>query len=333
MSYLPDANEFRTQYATVGPNIDLAYVREGVGGLPLLLVHGWPGSKRLWWRNIGPLARAGFEVIVPDQRGFGESSVPAKGHYPDIVTSANDLQVLLEQLGHDRAVLVGGDFGSGIVQDMALRFPGLAIRQVVFNGNSPVLPELYAEHGITGDQLAEVTEVSNHLVEHGQHADELLAELDTPENRRDYVIGFYTNRVWRKGDPALWLAAPSGISPESAAFLAEPFGEADRFRATLGLYEGIMNPASRAEMPRLLEPNPTETLILYGPEDRIVGPKFAERCALACPNHVGPFLIPGAGHYMQWERPDIINSALVSFCRDLLAGAPLTRPCQNRPGR
>jgi hypothetical protein len=45
------------------------YVHEGRGGVPIVLVHGWPESKRLYWRVIAPLAGAGFEVIVPDLRG------------------------------------------------------------------------------------------------------------------------------------------------------------------------------------------------------------------------------------------------------------------------
>ena len=40
---------------------------------PLLLVHGYPETKRIWWRNIAPLAAAGFEVIAPDLRGYGDS--------------------------------------------------------------------------------------------------------------------------------------------------------------------------------------------------------------------------------------------------------------------
>jgi pimeloyl-ACP methyl ester carboxylesterase len=47
-------------------------VREGPNdgaGYPLLLLH--PETKRIWWRNIGPLAEAGYEVIAPDLRGYG----------------------------------------------------------------------------------------------------------------------------------------------------------------------------------------------------------------------------------------------------------------------
>jgi pimeloyl-ACP methyl ester carboxylesterase len=100
--------------------------------------------------------------------------------------------------------------------------------------------------------------------------------------------------------------------------MAEPYGDEAHFRASLGLYEGIMNPPEGAELPRLMEQTPTETLILYGAEDRIVGPQFPKRMALACPDHVGPFLLQGAGHFLQWEQADTLNRAIVCFCRDLV---------------
>ena len=44
--------------APVAEGLQLAYVREGEGGYPLLLVHGYPETKRIWWRNIEPLTPA-----------------------------------------------------------------------------------------------------------------------------------------------------------------------------------------------------------------------------------------------------------------------------------
>jgi pimeloyl-ACP methyl ester carboxylesterase len=39
---------------------------------------------------------------------------------------------------------------------------------------------------------------------------------------------------------------------------------------------------------------------------------------IACPEHIGPFTIPGTGHFLQWEQPHILNQALRYFCLDLL---------------
>ncbi|MBL6617599.1 MAG: alpha/beta hydrolase [Reyranella sp.] len=313
-----DPRRFKTHFAEVGEGVRLAYVREGVGGLPLLLVHGWPSSKRLWWRNIRPLADAGFEVIVPDQRGIGESPVPADPlRYVNMAQSAMDLRNLLEALGHRQAVLAGGDFGSGVVQDLSNRFPGLALRQCAFNGPSATVQELCAQHGITGNQIKEVMEVSDHLVTNGLHADELAARLTSDAQRRDYIAGYYLNTAHRKPGIPGQLAGPGAFTAETAAFMAEPYADAAHFRASLGWYEAMMQPARNAPKPLLGQVGKTRTLILYGNQDQIVGPKFVDRMRLAYPDHAGPKVLD-AGHFLQWERAELLNAELIEFCRDLL---------------
>ena len=104
--------------------VELAFVRAGAGGFPLLLLHGWPETKRIWWRNIEPLAAAGFEVIVPDLRGFGDSGLAPDGFY-DPATQARDLHALVHDvLGHERCAAAGGDVGGVVIQDLGLRFDG-----------------------------------------------------------------------------------------------------------------------------------------------------------------------------------------------------------------
>ena len=95
---------FAVEHAPVADGLHLAYVREGEGGYPLLLVHGYPETKRIWWRNIAPLADAGFEVIVPDLRGYGDS-----GLAPDAIPTEGDA-------GLAEAVHAGGvgDYGAKV---------------------------------------------------------------------------------------------------------------------------------------------------------------------------------------------------------------------------
>src|SRR5438034_7595038 len=116
----PDRDAFAVERAEVREGIALAYVREGVGGYPLLLVHGWPETKRIWWRCIEPLAEAGFEVIAPDLRGFGDSGLGPDGFH-DVPAHSHDLHALVQELlGHERVVPVAGDLGGPVIQDMAL---------------------------------------------------------------------------------------------------------------------------------------------------------------------------------------------------------------------
>jgi pimeloyl-ACP methyl ester carboxylesterase len=279
---------------------DIAYIREGAGGFPVLLLHGWPETKRIWWRNIRPLAEAGFEVIVPDLRGYGDSGL---GDDYDVAVQSRDMEALLQALGHERCVLSGGDFGGVVAQDMSLRFEGLVDRMVLFNTIPPVLPE-------TGSDVPrEVRMAADYFMRQGTDADGLAAELDTTEKRRRYVAQMYGPRFW---------AAPGSFTPEDVEFMVEPFGDANHFRASISIYEYAVRAREWSEPPRLRESNPTPTLILYGPEDHVIPKDFPERMEAAFPERMGPFVVPGAGHFLQWERAEVLNSAVRWFCRDLL---------------
>src|SRR5215203_6629423 len=112
----PDA--FTVHRSVVRDELALGYVHEGIGGAPLLLLHGYPETKRIWWRNIAPLAAAGYEVIVPDLRGHGESDVDPEDRY-DIVTYSRDVEVLVRDvLGHERFGVVAGDVGAVVAYDL-----------------------------------------------------------------------------------------------------------------------------------------------------------------------------------------------------------------------
>ncbi len=190
-----------------------AYVHEGQGGVPVLLVHGWPETKRIWWRVIEPLVAAGFEVIVPDLRGFGESEVAADG-FGDTPSSSRDLHALVhDHLGHDHVVLVGGDFGGPIVQDIALRFGDFADRMVLFNSPLPYDKQRMA--GLRSRSLS----ATDYFIRQGTDADALAAELVTPEQRQRYIATFYSSRFW---------AHPGAFDDPAIAFHTEPFADGDQ---------------------------------------------------------------------------------------------------------
>jgi pimeloyl-ACP methyl ester carboxylesterase len=103
-------------------------------------VHGWPETRRIWQRNIEPLGEAGFEVIAPDLRGFGDSPLASDDRY-DVAAHSHDLRALLsDELGHEQITVCAGDLGGVIAQDMSLRFEGLVERLCLFNTIPPRLP-------------------------------------------------------------------------------------------------------------------------------------------------------------------------------------------------
>ena len=100
--------------------------------------------------------------------------------------------------------------------------------------------------------------------------------------------------------------------------MTEPFGDRERLRASFGLYESALGTRPLSEPPRFFEANPVPTLLLYGPEDHVIWRDFPERAEVVFTERIGPFVVPRAGHFLQWERPDALNSALAYFLRDLI---------------
>lgn len=283
-----------------------AYVRENVGGVPLVCVHGWPETKRIYWRVIEPLAAAGFEVIVPDLRGFGDSDVGPDGFH-DVPSHARDLYTLVhDELGHDHVVLVGGDLGGPVIQDLALRHPDWVDRMVLFNSPVPYLKE--AMDSIPGTRPPR--ESIDYYVRQGNDADALAAELDTPDQRERYIATFYTSRFW---------AHPGAFSPEAVAFHAEPFRDGAKLRAGFGGYESVFSEAARSEVSVIGPNRHTPTLILFGPSDHVLYPAFDRMAAAVFARHVGPFLLRDCGHFVPWEAPHALVSGTAAFCGDLLA--------------
>lgn len=224
MSAHLDPAAFEIQRAEVRPGVETAFVRAGAGGVPLLLAHGWPETKRIWWGNIAPLAAAGFEVVVPDLRGFGDPSLAPDEHY-DLAASARDLHSLVHDvLGHERCVAAGGDYGGAIIQDLGLRFEGFVARQCLFNTVLPLLDDAYETAGLRPLAPREARVAADYFLRQGREADALAAELDTPEKRRRYVGEMYGRRLW---------AAPGAFTPDDVDFMTEPFANAAKLRASL----------------------------------------------------------------------------------------------------
>ena len=271
------------------------------GAAPLLLVHGWPETARIWWRVIGPLADAGFEVIAPDLRGFGRSDVAPDG-FGDVPSHARDLHALVhEHLGHARVIAIGGDLGGPVIQDLAIRFPGFVERLVLFNSPLP-----YDKARMQGMRTRPAREAADYFIRQGTDADALAAELATPEQRRRYIATFYSSRFW---------AHPGTFDADAVDFMTEPFADADKLRASFKAYESTFSTAAQSEPSVMARNADVETLVLFGESDHVLYPDFDRMAAVVFPNHVGPFLLRDCGHFVQWEAAHALASAVRVFAR------------------
>ena len=292
------ADQFTIETTTVR-GFTQAFVHEGIGGRPLLLVHGWPETKRIWWRNIAPLAAAGFEVIAPDLRGFGDSDIGPDG-YHDVPSHSRDLYALVhDHLGHEQIAVAGGDLGGPVIQDLSLRFPGFVERMTLFNSPLP-----FDKERMAGMRTRPAREASDYFVRQGRDADGLAAELDSADKRRRYIATFYTSRFW---------AHPGAFTPAEVDFMTEPFADGEKLRASFGGYESSFDEGARREPSVMATPNPTPTLILFGPSDHVIYPEFDKMAAVVFPNRIGPFLVRDAGHFLQWEAAEVLNGAIAGL--------------------
>jgi non-specific protein-tyrosine kinase len=82
----------------------------GGNGPPLVLCHGFPELAYSWRHQLAPLRDAGYQVLIPDQRGYGATDKPAAVEAYDIDHLTGDLVGLLDHYGHEKAVFVGHDW-------------------------------------------------------------------------------------------------------------------------------------------------------------------------------------------------------------------------------
>jgi pimeloyl-ACP methyl ester carboxylesterase len=262
---------------------------------PLLLVHGWPETRRIWWRMLQPLADAGYEVTCPDLRGFGDSDVSPDGVH-DVPMHSRDLHALCSELGHETVVAVGGDLGGPVIQDLALRFPSFVEKLVLFNSPLP-----YDAERMKGMRTRPAAEAADYFLRQGTDADALAAELSTPDERRRYIATFYTSRFW---------AHPGAFTPDEVAFHTEPFADGAKLRASFSGYESVFDPDKRSEAPMMARNDVTPTMLLFGPSDHVIYPEFDRMAATVFGNRVGPFLLRDCGHFVQWEAAEVLTSAI-----------------------
>ncbi|KAI4884603.1 hypothetical protein NFI96_034566 [Prochilodus magdalenae] len=117
-----DPEEVSHGYVTVKPGVKIHYVEMG-DGPPVLLCHGFPESWFSWRYQIPALADAGFRVIAPDMKGYGDSSAPADIEEYSQENLSQDLVTFLDKLGIAQVTLVGHDWGGSLVWNMAQCHP------------------------------------------------------------------------------------------------------------------------------------------------------------------------------------------------------------------
>ena len=270
----------------------LAYDRSGVGP-PVLLLHGWPGT-RADFRALVPMLTDAMDVVVPDLRGFGESDKHAvdPGDGYSAAAQARSVVGLMDELALDRVVLAGYDIGSRVAQTVARTAPQ-RVRALVL---APPLPGA-GDRVLTPDAQREFWYQAFHQLE---LVDQLLDA--NPDAIRAYLHHFWSH--W--SGPAFELADPD------LDRLVERYAEPGAFIASIGWYRAGSGTVatSLAERP----PAPAEritqsTRVLWPEYDPLFPREWGDRLD-AYFSRVAVTPMPDTGHFSPLEAPQAFATAI-----------------------
>lgn len=174
-------------------------------GPPLLLLHAWTLDRRMWIPQIDELG-ARFSLIMPDRRGFGQSSAP-----PDLASEANDIARLADTLGHERLAIVGVSQGSAVALSFALAAPERVTALVL--AGTPLAGLVAQPDDIPRERYAALARSSDFQCLRDEWMAHPLMRLDNASARTlvRNIVGDYAARD---------LLAPSLLPPLSAAAIS-----------------------------------------------------------------------------------------------------------------
>jgi pimeloyl-ACP methyl ester carboxylesterase len=311
--------------------IDLHVVEQGEGP-PVILSHGFPELWYSWRHQLPALAGAGYRAVAPDQRGYGGSTVLERVQDYGIEALAGDLIGLLDELGEEKAIFVGHDWGALIVWDLALLHPDRV--SAVVGVSVPFLrtpmPPLELFRQLVGDRFFYILyfqEVGPAEAELGADpADTLVRMLWTASGegmagregggmvsgRPAAGTGFLdTLDAPPDGKLPAWLTAEDVETYAGAFGRTGFFGPVSYYRNMDANWQRTKDlPSDQLTMP---------SLFIGGSLDPVVTANMAMLDAMKdlLPGFRGTVLLDGVGHWTQQEAPADFNRALLDFLSGL----------------
>lgn len=281
--------------------LDLAHEVAGpADGEPVVLVHGFPDDAHAWDDVAALLAAEGRRALAPHLRGFG----PTRFLHEDTPRSAQlaalaqDLLDFVDALGLERFTLVGADWGARAAQAVAVLVPQRVTRLVTVGG-----------YAVTFDQAGPISYPQLKAL---WYQWVLLGDLGpylVQADRREFCRYLWQtwSPTWKGVDAAFEATADALENPDFAAIALHGYrhGRSD---------DAPGDPAYDDLEQRLAQgpPVPVPTVVLFGEDDGIdlltpASTQEAERF----PGGYRAQVVPGAGHFLHRERPDVVAEAVL----------------------
>ncbi|HWF74370.1 MAG TPA: alpha/beta hydrolase [Solirubrobacteraceae bacterium] len=266
----------RTESGGVGIEYEVAG-----DGAPVILLHGFPDSGRLWRHQVPALAAAGFRVIVPDLRGYGRSDKPSEVSAYRRVLLVADVLAVMSAAGAERAHVVGHDWGAGVAWATALAAPDRVDHLVAMSVGHP------AAFGNAG------------IAQHEKSWYMLLFQFPAVAEQWLSAEEWVNMRAWAR-------------HPDADAVIAE-LEASGSLTPGLNYYRANIPPESYLRTRRAVPAVSLPTMGMWSSGD----PFLLETQMQSSGDHVaGPWRyerLDGVGHWMQLEAPEAVNELLLDF--------------------
>ena len=310
--------------------IELHLVEAGPeDGPPVVLCHGFPELSYSWRHQIPALADAGYHVLAPDQRGYGDSDRPEPIEAYDIHHLTGDLLGLLDDIGAEKAAFVGHDWGSMVVGQMALLHPDRMTGVVAMS--VPLLPRpAMSPVALMQAAFGESFFYILYFQEPG------VADADLGADPAETMTRMLAGLAMRSDDPAdiAGLANPDGrgfvdrlpkpdalpawLSQEELDHYIEVFSRTG-FTGGINWYRNFdRNWETTPQLDGVHVTIPSAFVTGSADPVNVMSPAaIMDGHAL---DHRGNTIVEGAGHWVQQEAPDEVNAALLTFLGSLDQG-------------
>lgn len=263
---------------------------EGVGieyevtgeGRPVVLLHGFPDSGRLWRHQVSALADAGFKVIVPDQRGYGASDQPDGVDAYNILNLVADVGAVLADAGVEKAHVVGHDWGAAVAWVLGAVAPDAVDHLVTLSVGHP-----------------STIRTNDDFQQHQWSWYMLLFQFEGIAERWLSDNGWTNFKNW-------------GKHPDADAVIAE-LEKTNSLTPGLNWYRANITPESFVEPPLALPPVQAPTMGVWSSGDFALTEGQMTRSAQHMAGEWRYERIDGPGHWMQLEAPDEVNRLLLDF--------------------
>ena len=300
------------------------HVAEAGEGPLVILCHGFPESWYSWRHQLRALADAGYHVVAPDQRGYGQTDAPERIEQYSQLHLVGDIVGLVSVLGADTAVIAGHDWGAPVAWNAAMWRPDL-FRAVIglsvpASDRMPMQPTALLKQMAGENFFYMLYFQTPGVAEH-----EL--QRDVRRSLRMFLhsaSGDGPERVFQRVPKrAAFLEQledteklPDWLTEEDLEFFTQEFLRRG-FRGGLNWYRNI-DRSWELSAPWQGKKIEQPALFISGDRDLIRNnPTYETQMRAVVPNLRGVVILPGIGHWTQQEAPDAVNRAMLEFLRSL----------------